>query len=67
MARIQAPVLVVRGDEDHLTALADAVELRHKLPHAHLLNIPFAGHVAYAEGEDIFLPALRRFLSEPHD
>ena len=59
---IQAPVLVARGDGDHLTALADAVELRGKLPQGHLLNIPFAGHVAHAEGADLFVPALRRFL-----
>lgn len=62
VAQIQAPVLVVRGDDDHLTTLPDAVELCGALPQAHFLSIPFAGHVAYADGIDIFLPALRRFL-----
>jgi pimeloyl-ACP methyl ester carboxylesterase len=62
VAKIQAPVLVVRGDDDHLTALQDTVELCGTLPEAHFLNIPFAGHVAYAEGNDLFAPALRQFL-----
>jgi pimeloyl-ACP methyl ester carboxylesterase len=62
VAKIHAPVLVVRGDDDHLTALQDTVELCGTLPEAHFLNIPFAGHVAYAEGKDLFVPALRQFL-----
>ncbi|WP_457425525.1 alpha/beta fold hydrolase [Roseateles sp. P5_E7] len=64
VADITAPVLVVRGDDDHLTALQDAVELRETLKDAHFLGIPFAGHVAHAEGEEVFLPALRRFLGQ---
>ncbi|WP_162259994.1 alpha/beta fold hydrolase [Rhizobacter sp. Root16D2] len=62
VAKIKAPVLIVRGDDDHLTSLADAVELRGKLAQAHFLNIPFAGHVAFADRADTFLPALREFL-----
>jgi len=64
VADITAPVLVVRGDDDHLTALQDAVELRGMLKEAHFLSIPFAGHVAHAEGEEVFLPALRKFLRQ---
>lgn len=60
---IVALVLVVRGDDDHLTALEDAVELRGRLPEGHLLGIPFAGHVAHDEGREVFVPALRRFLA----
>lgn len=63
VGRIDAPVLVARGDDDHLTTLADAVELCGRLPKAHFLNIPFAGHVAYQEGRDVFVPSLRRFLA----
>ncbi|KAF1047963.1 alpha/beta fold hydrolase [Xylophilus sp.] len=62
--RIQAPVLVVRGDTDHLVPLESTVALRQALPRAHLLNIPFAGHVAYEDAPEIFVPALRRFLKE---
>lgn len=64
---IRSPVLVVRGDDDHLTALSDAVELRGRLSDAHLLNIPFAGHVAHVEGADVFVPALRRFIGQGAD
>ncbi|MDM0108805.1 hypothetical protein QTH97_27950 [Variovorax sp. J22R24] len=65
VSRIQARVLVVREDEDHLTSAADAVELRGLLPHAHLLNIPFAGHVAHADGAEVFLAATKQFLNQP--
>ncbi len=60
--RIRVPVLVVRGDDDHLTTLPDAVELRGRLSQGHFLGIPFAGHVAHDDGADLFVPVLRRFL-----
>jgi pimeloyl-ACP methyl ester carboxylesterase len=63
VARIDVPVLVARGDQDHLTAPGDAVALCDLLPEGHFLNIPFASHVAYEDGQAIFLPALQRFLS----
>jgi len=62
VTKIKVPVLIARGDDDHLTALADAVELRGKLAQAHFLNIPFAGHVAFADRQEAFLPALLEFL-----
>lgn len=64
VTRIEAPVLVVRGDDDHLTALADAVELRGRLKHAHFLSIPQAGHVAHDDGREVFVSALQRFLRD---
>lgn len=64
VSRIQAPVLVVRGDDDHLTTATDAEALRRTVPQGHLLNIPFAGHVAHTEGQTVFVPALHRFLKQ---
>ncbi|WP_077003075.1 alpha/beta fold hydrolase [Variovorax sp. KK3] len=64
VTNIQAPVLVVRGDDDHLTSLEDAVELRQKLPDGHFLGIPFAGHVAFDDAAEVFVPALRGFLEQ---
>lgn len=64
---IQAPVLVVRGDDDHLTALEDAVALKQALPHGHFLGLPFAGHVAHDDGRELFLTAWRRFVEPPTD
>jgi pimeloyl-ACP methyl ester carboxylesterase len=62
--RIACPTLVVRGDDDHLTAPEDSVELCARLPDAHFLNIPFAGHVAHEDGKSIFLEALHAFLRQ---
>jgi pimeloyl-ACP methyl ester carboxylesterase len=62
VTKIRAPVLIVRGDEDHLTTLTDCAELRDKLPDGHFLGIPYAGHVAYVEGLEVLRPALQAFL-----
>lgn len=63
VARIQARALVVRGDDDHLTTLEDAAELRRTLLDGHFLGIPFAGHVAHDDGREIFVAGLRKFLA----
>jgi valacyclovir hydrolase len=59
---IRQPVLIVRGDDDHLFSLADAVELRELIQQSQLLNIPAAGHVVHQESEAICSMAIRRFL-----
>lgn len=67
VARIESQVLVVRGDDDHLAAATDAVELRDVLPRGYYLSIPFGGHVAYEDAPEVFLPALKRFLGSPRN
>jgi pimeloyl-ACP methyl ester carboxylesterase len=59
---IKAPMLIVRGDEDPLFSLSEAVELRSRVRGSSFLNIPFAGHVAYEESGTIFLAAANAFL-----
>lgn len=62
--RISCPLLIVRGDDDHLVSLEEVVDLRQTVEGAKLLNIPFAGHVAFEDQKDIFLMSLRQFLAD---
>lgn len=62
VSNISCPLLIVRGDDDHLVPLKDVVELRGLVEGACLLNISFAGHVAHEDQKDIFLISLKQFL-----
>lgn len=62
MSWVACDTLVVRGDDDPLTSLASLARLRGEKADVHLLNIPFAEHVAFDDAPDIFLPALGRFF-----
>lgn len=59
---ISCPLLIVRGDDDHLLPLEAAVELAHMVKNSHLLNIPFAGHSAFEDEPEIFGRSLHTFL-----
>lgn len=65
IAKISAPTLIVRGDEDHLLSLSEATELREKIKGACFFNIPFAGHEAHKDAPDVFLAAVNEFLVHP--
>jgi pimeloyl-ACP methyl ester carboxylesterase len=60
---ITCPLLIVRGDDDHLLPLSAAVELAQQVKNSHLLNIPFAGHSAFEDEPEIFLRSLNTFLN----
>ena len=60
--RIDAHTLVVRGDDDHLVPLEWCSELKETIEDSHFLNIPFAGHVAFADQPQVFLSAVAPFL-----
>lgn len=62
VADIRCPTLVVRGDDDHMLALADAAALAALIPGAGLLNLPFAGHLAHEDQPELFVTALNAFL-----
>lgn len=59
---IRQPVLIIRGDDDHLFSLAEAVELRTVIKQSQLLNVPAAGHVVHQESGAICSIAIRQFL-----
>lgn len=62
---IKSPVLIIRGDEDHLLSLPEAVELRSRIAGSGFLNIAFAGHEAHKDSPDIFINAVNLFLTQP--
>lgn len=62
--QIQAPTLLIRGDEDHLFSLHEAAMLQQQIEGAKVLNLPFAGHDVHASHPDLFLSVVNAFLSQ---
>ena len=62
VANIDCPLLIVRGDEDHLISLEAVFELIGIVKNTKLLNIPFAGHSAFTDQNAIFMRVLNEFL-----
>jgi pimeloyl-ACP methyl ester carboxylesterase len=60
---ILCPTLVVRGQQDHLFSLEEAVELVGLVTASRLLNILSAGHAAFDDKKELFCGALTEFLS----
>jgi pimeloyl-ACP methyl ester carboxylesterase len=61
---ISCPLLIVRGDDDHLLSREAVVEVSGLVQNSRLLNIPFAGHVAFDDQKEIFMISLNDFLKE---
>lgn len=61
--QIACPTLLIRGDDDHLYSLNEAVEQRHSIEKSGLLNIPAAGHVAFQEQESMCVLAIRKIIA----
>ena len=62
ITNITCPLLIVRGDGDHLLSKGSVVELSELIKGSSLLNIPFAGHVAYQEQREIFMLSFDQFM-----
>jgi pimeloyl-ACP methyl ester carboxylesterase len=60
---ISCPLLIVRGDDDHLLSREAVIELSGFVKNSKLLNIPFAGHAAFEEQKEIFMSSLNEFLN----
>lgn len=59
---ITIPTLIVRGGQDPLFPLSEAVSLLDRLPHAEFLNVPFAGHAVHEDAPEMLASAFRSFL-----
>ena len=62
LPEIRVPTLVLCGEEDTLTPLAEARIMAEALPGGRLVAIPGAGHLANLEAPDAFNRALLEFL-----
>ena len=60
---ISCPLLIVRGDNDHLLSKEAVIELSGLISNSSLLNIPFAGHAAFEDQKEIFMISLNEFLN----
>lgn len=59
---IPCPLLIIRGDDDHLLPREVVFELLGLVKKSSLLNIPFAGHAVFEYQKEIVLTILNKFL-----
>jgi 3-oxoadipate enol-lactonase len=64
LREVRVPTLVVCGDEDALTPMAEAEALQRGIAGSRLAAIPKAGHLANLENPAAFNEALQGFLAE---
>jgi pimeloyl-ACP methyl ester carboxylesterase len=63
LARVAAPTLVVVGEEDVVTPVADSRLLSRAIPRSRLVVLPQAGHLSNLEAPDEFSRAVEDFLT----
>ena len=64
LRRIQAPTLLMWGQQDGMIPYANSADYMRELPHATLVSLPKLGHVPQEESPAESLPPLQRFLAE---
>ena len=64
LAQIHCPALILVGEEDAMTPLADAQLMAEHIPDAHLVSIPHAAHLSNMEQPEAFNQALIVFLAD---
>lgn len=63
LAQLECPSLVVCGEEDVITPMADSESMAATVRYSTLVRIPRAGHLANLEAPLVFNDALGRFLA----
>jgi len=63
LARISVPALLIVGEEDTLTPVADSEALHDAIERSHLVVLPGAGHLPNLEVPEEFSRALGNFLA----
>jgi pimeloyl-ACP methyl ester carboxylesterase len=64
LRRIQAPTLLLWGEEDAMIPISNAADYLAALPHATLVRLPGLGHVPFEESPETSLAPVLKFLSE---
>jgi 3-oxoadipate enol-lactonase len=65
LPRMACPAIVIVGEHDQVTPLAEAERMQAMMPRSRLTVIPAAGHLANVERPDEFSHALHDFLVAP--
>jgi pimeloyl-ACP methyl ester carboxylesterase len=60
---VTVPAIVVAGEQDALSSVADAQAMVDALPEARLVVVPRSGHLTAVEAPDAFNTAAREFLT----
>jgi proline iminopeptidase len=63
LGAIARPTLIITGEHDRTCTPRAAAEMHAGIPRSELLIVPGAGHMAYVERPDVYLPAVRRFFA----
>ena len=64
LGRVAKPTLVVVGEHDRTTTPRAARILHEGIVGSELVIIPSVGHLSFVERTDVYLDAVRRFLSD---
>jgi pimeloyl-ACP methyl ester carboxylesterase len=64
LGEIQAPVLVIAGDDDRIVPTNESIKLSHDLSNSRLVIIPQCGHVPQEECPDEFITAIENYVTE---
>jgi len=59
LSSIKYPVVLIHGDADVLILIERAREVKAALPHAHLVEVPGAGHIPMMENKEMTAEALK--------
>lgn len=59
LASMKYPVVLIHGDADVLIPIDRAREVKAMLPHAHLVEVPDAGHMPMVENKEMTAEALK--------
>lgn len=65
LPRMSCPTVIIVGEQDQVTPLAEAERMHAAMPRSRLTVIPEAGHLANVERPDEFTHALHDFLVAP--
>jgi len=63
LARIQAPTLILWGEQDRMIPFRNAEDYVKAIPHAQLVALPGLGHVPFEEAPDAAYAPVERFLA----
>ena len=64
LARINAPTLLLWGEQDAMIPVANAQDYLRAMKNARLVTLPGVGHLPHEEAPAAGLPAVRSFLNE---